>query len=199
MMQNLLIFNQAFIPFFMNPCLTLGVFVFLAQRDNDILDSSRMFTSLALMTLLSQPLISLFQMLPSIASAIGCLRRIEEYLIKSPHTDSRLVSLETTRSPEPRNGIAEHSETASSSTAVTASPSDIGAITVRGTFGWVQDKDVLYDIDCTFKQSELTIVVGPVASGKSSLCKAILGEVLFAKGSVNLNGVSTEIGFCDRK
>lgn len=44
----------------------------------------------------------------------------------------------------------------------------------------------------------MTIIVGPVASGKSSLCKALLGEISFAKGSINFNGASTEIGFCDQ-
>jgi ATP-binding cassette subfamily C (CFTR/MRP) protein 1 len=47
---------------------------------------------------------------------------------------------------------------------------------------------VLQDINCSLRRGSLTAVVGPVGSGKSSFCNAILGELTQTKGSVQVNG-----------
>jgi ATP-binding cassette subfamily C (CFTR/MRP) protein 1 len=47
---------------------------------------------------------------------------------------------------------------------------------------------VLQDINCSLRQGSLTAVVGPVGSGKSSFCNAILGELTQTKGSVQVTG-----------
>jgi ABC-type bacteriocin/lantibiotic exporter with double-glycine peptidase domain len=56
---------------------------------------------------------------------------------------------------------------------------NVGAdsIIVRnGTFGWSSsDEPVLKGISFYIKESRLTMVIGPVACGKSTLLKALLG------------------------
>lgn len=47
---------------------------------------------------------------------------------------------------------------------------------------------VLNDINVTFPAGKLTAIVGPVGSGKSSLCNAILGEMNAVDGIVRKNG-----------
>jgi ABC-type bacteriocin/lantibiotic exporter with double-glycine peptidase domain len=47
-------------------------------------------------------------------------------------------------------------------------------------------------------KSSLTVVVGPVASGKSTLCKALLGEIPVSEGKVALSTRFSRIGFCDQ-
>lgn len=42
------------------------------------------------------------------------------------------------------------------------------------------------------------MVIGPVGSGKSTLCKAILGEIPFSDGSVVSSTRFAHIGFCDQ-
>lgn len=136
-----------------------------------------------------------FQILPSVASAFGCLRRIEGYLNQKSRIDTRQVNPEVAGSPERDSHTADSSDTISSDT----STSGTEAITVRNaTFGWTEEKDVLCNISCAFKQFHLTMIVGPVASGKSSLCKALLGEISFVKGSVMFSRALTEIAFCDQ-
>ncbi len=72
-----------------------------------------------------------------------------------------------------------------------------GIVIRNGAFGWFRDEPpVLQSIDITFKTSQLTMVVGPVASGKSTLLKAILGEVPVLSGSVTV--ADKLISFCDQ-
>ncbi|MBE3043326.1 ATP-binding cassette domain-containing protein, partial [Candidatus Bathyarchaeota archaeon] len=44
------------------------------------------------------------------------------------------------------------------------------------------------------------MVIGPIASGKSTLCKAILGEVPFSQGEVNVSPAlkSGRVGYCEQ-
>lgn len=57
----------------------------------------------------------------------------------------------------------------------------------NGNFGWEAGKFVLRDVNTRVSRSSLTIVVGPVGSGKSTLCKALLGEIPFSECSVALS------------
>jgi ABC-type bacteriocin/lantibiotic exporter with double-glycine peptidase domain len=69
----------------------------------------------------------------------------------------------------------------------------------NGYFGWENGNDwVLRDINLDFPSSQLTIVIGPIGCGKTTLCKALLGEVPFTQGQVICRGRLTGIGFCDQ-
>lgn len=74
------------------------------------------------------------------------------------------------------------------------------AITIRdGQFGWKSGEDevpLLKDVNVTVQTSKLTVVIGPVGCGKTSLLKAILGETPVAQGSVLLS--TREMSFCDQ-
>lgn len=79
-----------------------------------------------------------------------------------------------------------------------ASLDDAHVAIVDGNFNW-RDKHVLQDITTSFPRQpngSLTMVVGPVGSGKSSLLKAILGETASSNGVVSLN--SPDVAFCDQ-
>ncbi|UKZ75697.1 hypothetical protein TrVFT333_003389 [Trichoderma virens FT-333] len=69
-----------------------------------------------------------------------------------------------------------------------------------GTFGWAPNKSVLTNMNCEIPLKALTIVIGPIASGKSTLCKVLLGEipVHFGKVSVFLPRGSS-IGYCQQE
>jgi ABC-type bacteriocin/lantibiotic exporter with double-glycine peptidase domain len=67
-----------------------------------------------------------------------------------------------------------------------------------GKFSWEADEFVLRDINTRVAKSSLTAVVGPVGSGKSALCKALLGETPFSEGGVALSARFTRIGFSDQ-
>jgi ATP-binding cassette, subfamily C (CFTR/MRP), member 1 len=68
---------------------------------------------------------------------------------------------------------------------------------VDASFAWKRSgPPVLRHINMNLKSSHLTMIVGPVACGKSTLLKAILGEVHNLAGSVCV--ASRDISFCDQ-
>ncbi|KAI7780392.1 P-loop containing nucleoside triphosphate hydrolase protein [Diaporthe eres] len=62
------------------------------------------------------------------------------------------------------------------------------------------DRRVLSSIDLKIPSAALPIIVGPVASGKSTLCKALLGETLVAQRTTRtgFSPMSTRVGYCDQ-
>ncbi|KAH8897503.1 putative ABC multidrug transporter [Thozetella sp. PMI_491] len=174
----------AFVPIMFSPVVTFGV----AQRT---LDARQLFTSLSYLMLLSTPLMSLFQSFPRIVAAMACLDRIQAFLAGKTRQDFRTRPSAPGSDPEKQTlhkpflpGIKEQLS---------------AAISVRnGTFGWTADKMVLKNIDIDVPHSALTIVVGPIASGKSTLMKALLGEIPVRKGSIALSKHFQRVGFCDQ-
>lgn len=74
------------------------------------------------------------------------------------------------------------------------------AIAVReGSFGWkVSEPPVLSNSNLSIQKSQLTMIVGPIASGKSTLLKALLGETPNSKSSGVVYISTNEIAFCDQ-
>ncbi|PKX93791.1 putative ABC multidrug transporter [Aspergillus novofumigatus IBT 16806] len=155
----------AYIPQLISPPLTFA----FAQTT---LNASTMFTSLSFLTLLTQPLSQLFQSIPELVSGLACLGRIQAFLELEPRQDYR----------QPLIG-AQSCGMEKSSTQVNLKPTD--CIVIRDAkFGWKADKFVLNNINTQIPASSLTMVIGPVGSGKSTFCKALLGEIPFSQGSI---------------
>ena len=63
------------------------------------------------------------------------------------------------------------------------------------SFAWKQgDEPTLKNISLEIPQGTLTIIIGSVGSGKTSLLRAILGEINCVKGHVHVNGAS--VSYC---
>ncbi|MCJ1385668.1 hypothetical protein MMC17_008791 [Xylographa soralifera] len=194
-----LIITLAFIPILISPVLTFAAFIFAANANDQILDTTRMFTSISLLWLLSQPLFSLFQMFPDVAAALACLSRIETYLNTEARVDRRLVGNMTTdhTARPPKDHDVTYGIRAAKPTSDETANSP--AITIRkGAFGWIKDQDILHDLNLVFPRSQLTMIIGPVACGKSTLCKALLGETVGFRGDIQICERSSEIAFCDQ-
>lgn len=72
-------------------------------------------------------------------------------------------------------------------------------VSIRGgSFGWEEGKNILAYLNLAISTSQLTLVVGPVASGKSTLCKVLLGEVPESDGEVVLYSQGRRIAYCDQ-
>ncbi|KAJ9621012.1 hypothetical protein H2203_007599 [Taxawa tesnikishii (nom. ined.)] len=69
-------------------------------------------------------------------------------------------------------------------------------IAQNGTFSWTAGSTTLKGVNLLIPRSSITFVVGPVASGKSTLCRALLGEVPYVQGSVLPR--SNKLGYCDQ-
>ncbi|PWY89950.1 putative ABC multidrug transporter [Aspergillus heteromorphus CBS 117.55] len=169
-----------FIPMLIAPPLTFA----FTQRT---LDASTMFTCLTFLTLLTNPLTEVFLSIPQIVSGLACLGRIQAFLECETRDDFRRAITEMRQNTE-KNIL----DTAA------GQDSAYPVVINDGSFGWESDKLVLRNINTRVSKSSLTIVVGPVGSGKSTLCKALLGEIPFNGGSVVLSARFSHVGFCDQ-
>ncbi|KAJ5699379.1 hypothetical protein N7536_002392 [Penicillium majusculum] len=178
-----------FIPLLISPPLTFA----FTQRT---IDTSTMFTSLSFLTLLTNPLSQVFQSIPQLVSGLACLGRIQAFLECETRHDFRQVLDDTSRNAEkPR----ADTETLSNSQLDNSQLDSLHPLVIKsGNFGWEADKFVLRDVSTQVPKSSLTIVVGPVGSGKTTLCKALLGEIPFSKGSLVLGTRFPHVGFCDQ-
>lgn len=174
----------AFAPLLLSPVVAFGA-------TGEALTVSRVFTSLAYIQLLCNPLTKLFQTIPQIVASRACLKRVEKFLL-SNSTGDRPGSLnlqdalecDVDTTPEKATQVTDYSTNAS---------------TYKSKqLGWEAGKTVLRDIELDIRRSKLTMIVGPVASGKSTLCKALLGEVPFADESASIARDFSRISYCDQ-
>ncbi|KAJ5656628.1 hypothetical protein N7507_008578 [Penicillium longicatenatum] len=173
----------AFVSQLISPPLTFA----FTQRT---MDASKMFTSLSFLTLLTSPLSQVFQSIPELVSGLACLGRIQAYLESEPHHDFRQVLATRRNSEKNFAGNEPFPETSSDSINY--------FVTKNASFGWKAGNFVLQNVSTQISKSSLTMVVGPVGSGKSTFCKALLGEVPFSDGSVVTNSQFRHIGFCEQ-
>lgn len=145
------------------------------------------------------PLSFLLGNIPHSFSALGCFKRIQEFLILDERNETRdfrsgSCSKPSSISKDPTITTSEGLELEELSHVAEHAPH---ITIVDGTFNWA-DKTVLSEVTTNFprrQKGSLTMIIGPIGSGKSSLLKAILGETASAGGVVSLD--SPDIVFCD--
>ncbi|KAK9787168.1 putative ABC multidrug transporter [Seiridium cardinale] len=184
---RLLIVFAAFIgfcPLYLSPVLTFAV-------ARATLDATKIFTSLSYLTLLSTPLTQLLQGIPQTFAGIACIQRIQAFLELDSRDDFRRA-LSTSRE-------AIQSELPPGGNGSVLQVSTENALTIKnGQFGWTSNKIVLRDINITIPKESFTIIVGPVASGKSTLCKALLGELPVHRGTISAGLGLSRLAYCDQ-
>jgi ATP-binding cassette, subfamily C (CFTR/MRP), member 1 len=191
------------------PIITLAAFATISRnRGGDVvLDAARLYTSLSLFTLLAEPLGSLVMSLSAFFGSVGCFTRIQEFLDKEIHVDSRDKQLyfpeSITKGFKPladstksNATTKEHKSTESLKTSYPSFTNDVVFIQ-EASFGWDTEQDpLLKNISFTLPTSKLTLLVGPVGCGKSTLLKAVLGEVPCSQGCIRVS--SESFAFCDQ-
>ncbi|CAG9951213.1 unnamed protein product, partial [Clonostachys rosea f. rosea IK726] len=175
------------------------------------LDISKAFTSLAIISLVTQPLVLILTSIMQIAGVFGSFSRIQAFLHLDEQEDFRgktpvasMSSGSTLRySSESTLGTIAPSEDQS----IELSPSgsqiqddteaDTLAITIsHATFQSDDGLPVLHDIHLKIPQGAFTIITGRVGCGKTSLLKAIVGEIVPGTGYVSV--LDHRIGYCDQ-
>ena len=143
-------YHKGFVPVLVSPVLTFTIFIAVANSQGSTLDTAKMFTSLALLTLISQPLSVLFQSAPGLMPMVGCFDRIEKFLLTETRLDPRRSlplsskasgnSQTLVESLTPEKGIQTPEDGSMESTS--------NVIAVHGAyFGWKDSEPVLRDID----------------------------------------------------
>ena len=157
-------------------------------------------TSLAILNVLMHPLARLIFVIPQSYAALGCFRRIEEFLASSSWTDKRLSVGETINSDSRKSPAATSShniEMRALPTKQEIVPARADWISVKdASFGWQDSSPVVEGINMQITDTtQLTLILGPVGCGKSTLLKGLLGEALILNGVVCV--ATKEMSFCD--
>ena len=184
----------------------------MARNSNNgtTLDTARVFTSLSLFTLLSDPLQSLIMTLVTFMGSVGSFHRIQEFLSIEAHKDSRKSPPDMELLFHADGGFIKKKLSSSVDTregdkSLVATPKEDyhplsefdAVIVIDGLFGWDRTKEpLLQNLNIAIPREKTTMIVGPVGCGKSTLLKALLGEIPLLGGSVLVS--SLEVAFCDQ-
>lgn len=136
--------------------------------------------------------------------AANCLQRIQAFLQSESRKDPRKLAPYSVIRPgfdvlRTTETSLEKASSPSTSGIMIADGNKPNAFAVHdGEFGWKTSVAVLRDVNITITKSQFTLIVGPVASGKTTLCKVLLGEISQTRGSIYLEPSSADIAFCDQ-
>jgi ATP-binding cassette subfamily C (CFTR/MRP) protein 1 len=174
-----------------SPVITFVIFIATAKSHHTTLNPSKLFTSLSLLILLSEPLFGLFAGLIDFMSAIGCFGRIEKFLLKPSRPERRSIASCYKRASCAQGEV---------STILTDETKLRNAIVriQNGSFGWKETGEpALRNVNITVAESQLVAIVGPVGCGKSTVLKAILGETPYYEGQVHVSNAN--IAWCEQE
>ncbi|KAF3012251.1 hypothetical protein E8E14_011229 [Neopestalotiopsis sp. 37M] len=159
-----------------SPIITFVLFVLLAHWNGSILDSETAFTTTALLGLVTHPANMIMSIVPQAVGSLAAFDRIQQYLLQPPRRDQRL----TQKAGDKVN------------TSVT-SAIHLDSVTIRNN---ISLPPILEDISMTIDQGAIVVCSGPVGCGKTTLAKAIIGELPVASGTISV--ASKRTGYCEQ-
>jgi ATP-binding cassette subfamily C (CFTR/MRP) protein 1 len=166
------------VPQLIAPVLTFAIYIGVSSKVHSTLDTTKLFTSLALILLASEPLFMLIGGLIEVRSAIGCFTRLEKFLQAPARRDTRSII--------------------SNQRSLTQSTAGTNAVTLHNaSFGWKEgDQLTIKNVNLRLPTSSVVMITGPVACGKSTLLKGLLGETPSSEGQVEVS--SSDIAWCEQ-
>ncbi|KAI0483144.1 multidrug resistance-like protein [Xylariaceae sp. FL0804] len=196
--------SLAQVPQLLSPVVSFAIFSGLALRSGETLEATKLFSSLSLIVLLSQPVFSALDVLASVLGALASFGRIQKFLDAESRTDYRLQPPDST---QPSGEAASQSLTRGfemkplheTEYIASASSADSRAIVLtNASFAWsLGAPTVVRNVNIRASAGQLLVVVGPVASGKSTLLRGILGEVPVAEGHISFS-TAQRTSWCDQ-
>ncbi|OHW90753.1 ABC transporter [Colletotrichum incanum] len=168
-------------PINLAPIVTFAVYTFISVFwKNDTLLPAQAFTSIALIALLTIPVVSFIQLLPMVVQSVACFDRIQDFCNYNHNTEVNDGRASTSGLHGPLSGadIGLVSLTLDGTERPTSLPRDHIVSWHGQSFGWRKDQTTLHDLNVGILRGALTVIVGPVGSGKSTFLRAILGDLI---------------------
>lgn len=135
------------------------------------------FTSLSIIAIATTPIYNIISSVTQLFSVVGCFSRIQVFLTLPSHKDLRTLTPENDSTN--RDGDSEL------------------AVEFRdASFAMANVGEILRNINLRIPTGTLSIVVGPIGSGKSSLLKAIVGELQLNSGTITTSCL--DAAYCDQ-
>ncbi|KAI5463411.1 P-loop containing nucleoside triphosphate hydrolase protein [Mariannaea sp. PMI_226] len=170
-------------------------------KSGETLDATRLFSVLSLTILLAQPLFWMFELILDMSAAFGAFDRIEKFLVRETRREYRQIQNEAVpETPAMDNDGSIELQLLRNNDARMATGESIGnlAIDVRdATFAWSTEQSILKNVTFGVEHGQFVLLLGPVASGKSTLLKGLLGEVPNSTGTIRLG--SKNLSWCDQE
>lgn len=168
----------------------------------DGLDPVGVWIALSFLRTITDPLYFLLQAWGIFGAVGACAGRIQDFLLQDERVDIRqLKELAATSGKAERNekekvhdGMPETQPSSLTDEEAMHSPCIIlEDVSVAANEA---EKFVLKDLSFSIPASRLTIIIGPVGSGKSVLVKSLIGEITPSGG--NIYATSLKMGYCDQ-
>jgi ATP-binding cassette, subfamily C (CFTR/MRP), member 1 len=196
----------------LSPILTFAVFTAGTHEGGDSsLSISKAFTAYSLLILVNKPLVEIILSLPMVTMAATAFSRIQKYVNGKERVDNRLrPNAHVGRSDSEKHVVNPKQSQPSGdgnhhvgnmqdpSAGIFQKTEEDNVASITGTFRWTDD-DPTPTVDITNLQIQrhtLTLVLGPVGCGKSTLIKALLGELSSFEGTVSAN--YSRIAYCSQ-
>jgi len=162
------------------------------------LTSAQAFAALSIIELLTNPLGKALQSLPSITASFACLDRIQDYLALDERNECRILDTATLKaSKENKKNVADQNATELQLLQPETLVSRVVLFSNVDISYKSREESVLKDLTLEVMDRTLTMIIGPVGCGKTSLLKAILGELNITKGRVVVG--CREIAYCGQR
>ncbi|KAK1639348.1 P-loop containing nucleoside triphosphate hydrolase protein [Colletotrichum phormii] len=159
------------------PILTLVLYVIVARLNGSALDVETAFTTTALLGLVTHPANMIMTIVPQAVGSLAAFERIQQYLAEPPRDDQRLLF------DKAENSLVDISPAVS-----------LKDVTIQGLTP--SKPPVLSNLNFVIDKGSIVMCSGPVGSGKTTLVRALLGEVPTAFGTVSVS--TKRIGYCEQ-
>ncbi|TEA20925.1 ABC transporter atnG [Colletotrichum sidae] len=159
-----------------SPIITLVLYVLIAQWKGSSLDTETAFTTTALLGLITHPANMIMTIVPQAIGSLAAFERIQQYLLLPPRLDQRRMFKKT-------DEVSADISFAITLENVTLQPNP-------------SKEPILSNLDLVIDRGSFFMCSGPVGSGKTTLAKAILGELPTAGGTISVS--TKRIASCEQ-
>ncbi|KAK7978424.1 hypothetical protein PG988_005914 [Apiospora saccharicola] len=149
------------------------------------LDTETAFTTMAILSMVTHPANMVMTIVPRAVAALSGFQRIQEFMLRpSLHPHREILS-------EAHTGTMSHTSAGNRK----PGESDMAVRLQNVTIG--NNPPLLRQINIEVPVGALTIISGPTGSGKSTLIRTILGEVVPVEGTVSVS--TRQIAYCAQR
>lgn len=163
--------------------------------------SARVFTSLTIVALVAASITSLAQAVPSLAGGTACFARIQRYLEReekdSQHGALGRAQPSSSSTPmEPRPQLDPSQIVGVKEEHISLQTLENNGLELRNaSFGWSEESPpTLSDVSCSIPARSVTLVLGPVGCGKTTLLRGLLGELPSSRGAAHIQ--ESSVAYC---
>ncbi|XP_050792329.1 ATP-binding cassette sub-family C member 9 [Gopherus flavomarginatus] len=207
---SLSIFMNAAIPI----AAVLATFVTYEYQNEETLKPAQAFASLSLFHILVTPLFLLSTVVRFAVKAVISVQKLNEFLISDEIGDDSWRSAESsvtyesckkhtglhTKAINRKQPLRHQLDSYEQPLRRQPRPFEIDDIAIKvtnGYFSWGSGLATLSNINIRIPTGQMTMIVGQVGCGKSSLLLAILGEMQTLEGKVHWNNINETDPSCD--